>query len=546
MIRLDLRRTGAAALGGALLAGGLTTGLTALAPAASAHEDLDPRPAANAADWLAAQLVDGALPSSFGSPDWGKTIDAGYAFLEVGDHAAEVTDIVDALAAAIDTDGDYISGEPFGDTGSTYAGSTAKAAAFADATGGDPASFGGEDLIARLEATIQASGRIEDITAYDDYANVIGQTWAARALTDAGSASADEAVAFLLKQQCGEGWFRQDFTRPDDGDDMTFSDPATDGRCRTTNSTSNVDATALAVVLLQPLAAGSTAIDGAVDDAVAWLQSVQKANGSFALGGDIGVNSNSSSLAAWALRLAGDHEGAEAAASWVRRQQVTGTACDGAATDELGAVAYSGSDLRTARTDGITAGAAATWTRTTAQAIPGLLAAPATDVVLRVDAPAFADAGGTVALTVRGLAPGERACAGLGGATADVVGTGIGDVQTVKVAVPDAEGTVEPAVESVDANDSTTSYALPALKIPFTLAKPEVRKNRNQTVTATGLHAGEKVVVRLDGTKVAGGVAAEDGTFTATFPVGDDLGKAKVTVRGQFADRTNTKAFEVV
>ncbi len=553
MIRLALRRTGSAVLGGALLAGGLTAGLVAPAPGAAAHGEPDPLPAANAADWLSDQLVDGALQGSFG-PSWGVTIDGAFAFDAVGGHEADVAAISDALAAHIN---DYIvQAYSFGgvDYSTDVAGSTAKAAAFADLAGGDPRAFGEKDLIAIVEGMVEDSGRIEDRATIDgqpdpngDYANVIGQTFAARALADAGSPSADEVISFLLKQQCSEGWFRQDFTRPENDEDPYNSPPATDGRCRSANagSESNVDATALAVVILEPLADSNPLIDDALANAITWLMSVQKANGSFALGGGIGPNSNSTSLAAWALRVTDMHEHAETAAAWVRRQQVTGTACDGSVSEDLGAVAYSGADLTAARAEGITPAKAPTWTRTTAQAIPGLLAAPATDVALRIDAPAFADAGGQVALKVRGLAPGERACVRLGETTSGVVGTEVGGVQTVKVAVADAEGPLQPGVDAADASDATASYALPALKVPFTL-KAEVRANRNQTITATGLHAGEKVVVRLGDTKVAGGVAAGDGTFTATFPVGDDAGRAKVTVRGQFADRTNTKAFQVL
>ena len=40
---------------------------------------------------------------------------------------------------------------------------------------------------------------------------MIGQAFAAQGLAVAGSGKADEALKFLLKQQCGKGWFRLNF-----------------------------------------------------------------------------------------------------------------------------------------------------------------------------------------------------------------------------------------------------------------------------------------------------------------------------------------------
>ena len=103
----------------------------------------------------------------------------------------------------------------------TYAGPVAKAAVLAQATGaGGAASFGGVDLISRLESRVAGAapvaGRISDATTFDDYANTLGQAFAARALMSAGSTKASTVTSFLLKQQCSDGYFRQS-SRPQDG-----------------------------------------------------------------------------------------------------------------------------------------------------------------------------------------------------------------------------------------------------------------------------------------------------------------------------------------
>ena len=85
---------------------------------------------------------------------------------------------------------------------------TAKAAVLALSQDKDPHAFGGVDLVEQLEGRVAASapitGRIED--AYDptdefggDFANVIGQAYAAQALSLVGSAKATSATAFLLR-----------------------------------------------------------------------------------------------------------------------------------------------------------------------------------------------------------------------------------------------------------------------------------------------------------------------------------------------------------
>ena len=107
-------------------------------------------------------------------------------------------------------------------TKESYAGPLAKAATFARVAKKNPTSYGGINLITRLEErTADATtgtapnttpnplaGRISDKSEYGDYANVVGQSYAVRALTLANSAEAGAARDFLLKQQCASGYFR--------------------------------------------------------------------------------------------------------------------------------------------------------------------------------------------------------------------------------------------------------------------------------------------------------------------------------------------------
>ena len=70
-----------------------------------------------------------------------------------------------------------------------YAGATAKAAVLGTTLGLDPTDVGGLDLPAQLEGLVSTegptAGRVVD-AGPDDFANVVGQTFAVRALDGAG------------------------------------------------------------------------------------------------------------------------------------------------------------------------------------------------------------------------------------------------------------------------------------------------------------------------------------------------------------------------
>src|SRR5687767_9115644 len=165
----------------------------ALREAKAAAPATDSTPSTIAAEWIAGELTNGLVVGKFG-PDFGLTIDTGMALSTVASQGATVTAINNALEPRI---AEYI-----GDgKKEAYAGPTAKAAAFARVAKKNPTSYGGRNLVAELEAlTADATigtapnttpnplaGRVSDTSQFGDFANVIGQSYAVRALSLANS-----------------------------------------------------------------------------------------------------------------------------------------------------------------------------------------------------------------------------------------------------------------------------------------------------------------------------------------------------------------------
>jgi hypothetical protein len=243
------------------------TGLTSL-PASA-----DPSPSSTSATtWLSGELTNGLFhfvvtdpPPGFEYDEYGLSLDGGFAALSAGNTAVGAQ-VRDAVAAHVE---DYITGEAFGDPGSTYAGATAKALAYAQVSGGVPTSFGGVNLVTRLEALVTPGGRLADVSTFGDQANTIGQSFGARGLTTAGSAKAPDVTAFLLKQQCPAGFFRLHF--------------AADAPCAA-NTDPDTDVTAFVMLNLQNQGQ-KPEVKAAIDRAAAWLLATQASDGSFGGGG---------------------------------------------------------------------------------------------------------------------------------------------------------------------------------------------------------------------------------------------------------------------
>ena len=333
-------------LAAAFIAGALALGL-AIGPTTSASAS-----PGRAGDWLASQLTDGLIHNDvYDFDDYGLTADTGMALAAVGGHAGPVRQIKRALARHVDS---WTTGVDFG-SNDVYAGSVAKALVFAQTTGARPRHFGGVDLVKRLNGRISSksgiAGRLQDRTTGTDYANTLGQAYAAAGLTKARSAKAKPAVRFLLRQQCSAGFFRLYFA------DASAKNQTCDGAARK-HRAPDTDATAIAVLNLQSIKRPSRAVKRSIADALTWLVRHQKRNGSFGGGPTTAAsNTNSTGLAAWALARGEKCRAADNAADWVAGLQ-----------RKNGAIAYDRAAFRA----GISADTRDQWRRATAQAAPGL------------------------------------------------------------------------------------------------------------------------------------------------------------------------------
>jgi len=336
----------------------VTTLIVTLLGLAALPADADvatpPGPAEAGAAWLAGQTSGGAI-TYLGAPDDGLAADAALSLTALG----SADDTAAALTAQLATvSRRYTS--PAGD-GQVLSGPTAKLVLLAHARGLDPTSFGGRDLRAELTSTLvvdpggRNDGRFADrpptgATTPADASNGFSQAYAVLALQRDGTGAPASAVDYLLAQQCPNGGFR------------LFSFGA---RTCLADTTTDTDTTALAVLALTSLPDPNRT---ALDRAVSRLIAIQSDDGSFAspLTG-IAANTNTTGLAAAALRAAGRAAEADRAAAWIERQQLgCGDIPDGA---DAGAIAYAPKARQAALGAGITATARDQFRRATAQAL---------------------------------------------------------------------------------------------------------------------------------------------------------------------------------
>ena len=523
---------------GIVVAALLTTITPALATPSQAAPavpaPVDPVAGSTGADWLAGQLTDGVVHNDqYAFDDYGLTIDVALGLAAAGGQDARVATVAGAVADHVDS---YTTGVDYGSS-DVYAGATAKALHLADVAGADPTAFGGTDLVARLEGLTTdagpSAGRIADQSEYGDYANTIGQAFAASGLEAAGSTEAAAATTYLLDQQCSDGWFRLLFTT-----DATAADQSCDGGVASGASKADPDTTSLAVILLADQADDPT-VAAALTKAEAWLLDQQHDDGSFGGGTSTeAANSNSTGLAGWALGVRGHTAEAERAAVWVRGLQAADTApCTTALTGETGAIAYDAAAFETGRTEGITEATADQWRRASAQALPVLRWAPAATGSYGVTGPTgFVRARTTVSLKVTGLAPAADACLSTGSGKQALTGTGA----TLRRAVTLPAGTARRTftLASPAGTDKATLRVLGRLRIPLTFSDRTPKHGTRQYVVAHGLAAGEKVTVRYRGAVVARGTASSTGRFRGHFRAGP-AGRRTVKVVGQFPSIRN-------
>lgn len=305
---------------------------------------------AQVAKWLVTQAPGGvAHNEQYKTDDYSLSADIGIGLARAGGHQRDVA----TIAKAVQTNAKAYTSPGFGTLVS--AGSTAKAAVLEQLAGSDPSA-----LITQLEKTVGADGRIADVLdpkdkKASDYANTFGQAYAAWSLSKAKSQKAQDAVGFLLQQQCKAGWFRVTFTA-----DKAATDQSCDGA---KTAVPDVDATAISVIALQQI--GGDEADDAAAQAIGWLKKQQAKAGSFVAATSHAANADSTGLAGWALGDAHATKQAGKAATWVARHELTCGA-------DAGAIAYDDAALTAAKAAGVTVKTRSQFGLATAQALPVL------------------------------------------------------------------------------------------------------------------------------------------------------------------------------
>lgn len=319
--------------------------------------------ATDAGTWLAGQLTGGLIHNDqYGFDDYGLTLDVLMALQEADTQGPKQGAIVSAIGANIKQ---YVYNYPnTAPSDGVYAGSAAKALVAVQAAGKNGASFGGIDLVSTVENTVETSGadkgrlKDRDVAGYPDpsvpadYSNLLYQAYGLQGLAAAHSSAVDDVRDFLLKQQCGPGYFRLYYDA-----------------CK-----ADTDATSIAVrAMTAAKADGVTGLDGALSKATSWLVGQQRKDGSFG-GGESTPDSNvnSTGLASSALVLRGKTAAAEKAAAWIYALQVKPTTA-GKLAHEDGAVALAKDGFDAGLADGITSATSDQWRRATSQAIYGLI-----------------------------------------------------------------------------------------------------------------------------------------------------------------------------
>jgi hypothetical protein len=194
---------------------------------------------------------------------------------------------------------------------------------------------------------------------FGDFSNGFGQALNVLGLSFTAGGVPAAAVDFLLAQQCPAGAFR-----------LFYDDPPVTRGC-VDDAQADTDATSLAVQALVAVDHTST-VHTAVQGAVHWLLAHQDpATGGFGgAGPTASINSNTTGLAAQALRAAGELDAAGRAAAHVHGLELSHENTHGtpAAGDE-GAIALNQGAFDEAHTNGITSVSRDQWHRATTQGV---------------------------------------------------------------------------------------------------------------------------------------------------------------------------------
>ena len=514
----------------------LISGLAAVAlattllvqPASAATDVPSPAPARAGTGWLATQLTDGVIHNdAYDFDDLGMTLDIGLSMDEVGGDPALVRQLRSALSTRLS---DYVTGGSYGKPEYRLAGEVAKSLVFAQVSGADPRTYGGYDLVADLEGTVETSGpsagrvvnQSPDADAQDpywaDYANTFSQALAVRGLSAAGSPEAAPATDFLLKQQCSSGFFRIFFNA---------DRAAANQSCVEGTDPIDTDTTAFVVSQLAAVSPRPADVDAAITRAVDWLVATQKADGSF-VGSAVtpDSNTNSTGLAAGALAAGGRCVQAGRAAEWVASLQVGPQPAGSPLAGEEGALAYDSGALAAGAANGITDGARDQWWRATVQAVAGLAHYRGSATALTVTSTGSLP-GASATLTATGAKAGERFCLsgpGITGSRTAVVGAD--GVLAARVTLPAAAGPAAYVLAGRDGSATHTVAVAPAPAPAPSAARGSVsgvrlagptgfqRAGATMTLDVVGARPDARFVLRGPGVPDVTVVAGSDGALT--------------------------------
>ena len=296
------------------------------------------------AGWLADQVTDGLVHNDqFDFDDVGLSIDVALGLDAAGKKPTVVKAITKAVAKNVDAPTPRF-------PPSVYAGATAKAAVLALERRQGP------EVVRRRRPRHPARGPRGDRRAGHrsdrgrlrperpfggDFANVIGQAYAASALSQAQSPKACLGRVVPAPAAVRQGLLPPELHRRQDA---TPTRPATGPRRRSGRPTPTRRPSRCSPSSTSKGAAAKAA----VKKAVAWLVDNQGADGSFGGGtSHRAANTNSTGLAGWALAEAGKASRPRRAAVWVRTYQVgRANPCSGSLAKDVGAIAYDLDALR--------------------------------------------------------------------------------------------------------------------------------------------------------------------------------------------------------
>lgn len=537
-----------ARLGAGLASLSLVATGTALAVTPADAVSHDPIGLNQGATWLAGQVSNGFVPSSFGGPDYGLSIDTAFALRAAGGHDDTVTAIGDALRSR---GTGYLQYAYSDDSNNAFTGRSANATAKAMAllrTLGSGTTVGTINVQQRLESLTAdgapIAGRLTDVSTKNgvaqppvqgtkdntdtDFANSIGQAFAAYALDEAGSPKADDVRDFLLKQQCPGGGFRLAFT------------PSRTATAQSCTSASAADVDTTAIVLHQLNQTSGAGVAAARTAARGYLTGAQKTDGSWGGGTSTeSSNANSTGLAATALGDTTPETAAvEKAAAWLRARQATYyDVCDRLGSSR-GAVAYDQAALLKGRSEGLASAGTDQFRRATAQALPALAYLPVdtTPAAPRLSGPTgYLKAGAHPVLTVTGVSAGDQLC--LNGVSTLDQFTASGPSVRRTVTLPGGTHTRVYNVRDAAGHLGSTSVKVLGPKtLTVTRTPSPVKRSRTITVAARGLAPNEAARIYYGRRLVRSHEASASGNLVARFSSGTSVGRKSIRAYGRFSD----------